>query len=399
MILDWLFRQIMDESPNALIVAGDIFDASTPPNHALRAYYTFLSRVAANAKCHVIIVGGNHDSASALNAPKRILEPLNVHVSGGFSKNIEDDLIFVKDPLGTPLAMVCATPFLRDKEIRKSFPGESYTQKNKALIDGIKRRYEALRDAAMEKISRLDHPNIPLIATGHLFARGGKTHRDDGLREIHVGSLGDIPASIFPKEFDYVALGHLHRPQKIEGPAHIRYSGAPIPLSFSEAENQKQATLVQWNPAQWNPKKPPPLIKSLPIPCFQKLCVVKGSLKDVLQKMTAWRKEIPHNDIWVEAQVMEETWRPDIDARIHALAKTLSMDVLAIKNIESARQRRLKKQSPHQTLDDFSPMDVFKKRLEKETDMTPETKADLIHAFAEIEALARQNAAPNRWEP
>lgn len=414
MFLDWLFRQIMDESPNALIVAGDIFDASTPPNHALRIYYTFLSRVAANASCHVIIVGGNHDSASALNAPKRILESLNVHVSGGSSKNIEDDLILVKDPLGTPLAMVCATPFLRDKEIRKSFPGESYTQKNKALIDGIKRRYEAIRDAAMEKIRRLDNPNIPLIATGHLFATGGQTHQDDGLREIHVGSLGDIPASIFPKEFDYVALGHLHRPQKIEGPTHIRYSGAPIPLSFSEAENKKQATLVEWNPAEWNlaewnpaewnpaewnSKAPQPLIRSLPIPCFQKLCAVKGSLEHVLQKMTACRKEIPQNDIRVEAQVMEETWRPDIEARIHALAETLSMDILAIKNIESARQRRLKKESPHETLDDFSPMDVFKKRLEKETDMTPEIKADLIHAFAEIETLARQNTAPNIWEP
>jgi len=393
MFLDWLFQQIMAESPDALIVAGDIFDASTPPNHALQIYYTFLSRVAANTSCHVIIVGGNHDSPSALNAPKTILKSLNVHVTGSISKNIEDDLTLVKDSSGAPLGMVCATPFLRDREIRKSFPGESYMEKNRALIDGIKGRYQAVRDAALAQISRIADKKIPLIATGHLFALGGKTHQDDGLREIHVGSLGDIPASIFPKEFDYVALGHLHRPQNITGPTHIRYSGAPIPLSFSEAKNEKQATCVHWKPGQTEP-----LIRSLAIPCFQKLCAAKGSLDDVLKKMSAHRKASPHDDIWVEAQVMEESWRPDIETSIHALAETLSMDVLAIKNIESARQRRLKKERPHETLDDFSPGDVFEKRLEKAEEMTAEMKNDLIHAFSEIVTTARQNATQNIWD-
>ncbi|MBW1897606.1 MAG: exonuclease subunit SbcD, partial [Deltaproteobacteria bacterium] len=242
--LEWLVLLIEKESADVLIVAGDIFDTISPPNYALKMYYSFLARVSSTTSCHTVIVGGNHDSVSTLNAPKNILKALNVHVTGGIPVDINDEVIVIKNSLGEPSGIICAVPFLRDRDIRKSVPGESYQGKSRALLEGIKQHYALVKDAAIEKKAALTEKKIPVVATGHLFAEGGDVKDEEGLREIHVGSLGKVTADTFPKEFDYLALGHLHRPQKVGEYRNIRYSGAPIPLSFSEADNTKQVVCI-----------------------------------------------------------------------------------------------------------------------------------------------------------
>ncbi len=205
--LNWLAQTIEDEAIDALLVAGDVFDTSTPSNQAQELYYRFLCRVASSCCRHVVIIAGNHDSPSFINAPKELLRALNVHVVGAMTETLEDEVIILrKDPRAPQIdadnveALVCAVPYLRDKD-------------------------------------------IPIIAMGHLFSAGGKTVDGDGVRELYVGSLAHISADVFPASIDYLALGHLHVPQAIGATEHMRYSGSLLPMGYGEA---KQENLWCW---------------------------------------------------------------------------------------------------------------------------------------------------------
>ncbi len=377
--LEWLVLLIKKESADVLLVAGDIFDTISPPNYALKMYYSFLARVSSTTSCHTVIVGGNHDSVSTLNAPKNILEALNVHVTGGISVDINDEIIVIRNSLGEPSGIICAVPFLRDRDIRKSVPGESYQGKSRALLEGIKKHYSLVKDAAIKKKADLTEKKIPVVATGHLFAEGGDVKDEEGLREIHVGSLGKVTADTFPKEFDYLALGHLHRPQKVGKYRNIRYSGAPIPLSFSEADNTKQVVCITFDQGKKEPE-----IKTIEIPEFQKLRTAKGSLDQVITQLKTLRKKNVDDPIWVEVSVLEKNWKPDIEKAVNDLANEQKLDILAIKNLKTSRDRRLQKTAPSETLDNFTPESVFQKRLEKEIEIEEDLKIGLMHAFHEI---------------
>ena len=131
--LDWLTQTIEDEKIDALLVAGDVFDTSTPSNRAQELYYRFLCRVAASCCRHVVVVAGNHDSPSFLNAPKELLRALNVYVVGSMTEALEDE-VFVLQVDDKPEAIVCAVPYLRDKDIRTVEPGETIDDKNAKLV-------------------------------------------------------------------------------------------------------------------------------------------------------------------------------------------------------------------------------------------------------------------------
>ena len=127
-----------------LLVAGDIFDTSTPGNRAQKLYYQFLCQVA-NSQCrHVIIIAGNHDSPSFLNAPKELLRALDVHVIGSISESPEDEVLLLHDLEGNPELIVCAVPYLRDRDIRTVEAGESIKDKERKLIEGIRGHYSSV---------------------------------------------------------------------------------------------------------------------------------------------------------------------------------------------------------------------------------------------------------------
>jgi len=136
--LNWLAGLIDDEDVDVLLVAGDVFDNSTPSNRAQELYYRFLCRVAASPKRHVVVTAGNHDSPSFLNAPKELLKFLNVHVVGSASDSPEDELIVLAGPDQEPRLIVCAVPYLRDRDIRTAEAGESVEDKERKIIEGIR---------------------------------------------------------------------------------------------------------------------------------------------------------------------------------------------------------------------------------------------------------------------
>ena len=139
------------------------------------------------------------------------------------------------DRNGQPEALVCAVPYLRDRDVRRASAGETIADKNRKLIEGIRKHYAAVCDLAAKQRESVGD-DIPIIATGHLFVTGGRTTDGDGVRELYVGTLAHVDREIFPSVIDYLALGHLHVPQNLSGSDHQRYSGSPIPMGYGEVK-------------------------------------------------------------------------------------------------------------------------------------------------------------------
>ena len=250
--LSWLQDTISAQQVDVLIVAGDIFDTMTPSNKAQALYYEFLGTVSKSCCQHVVIVAGNHDSPTFLDAPSNVLKFLNVHIVGTACDDLNDEVIVLDNADGTPHCIIAAVPYLRDRDVRGSSAGESAQSKDANVIAGICAHYDEVARIAKTKqaeLAKAHKRHIPIIATGHLFAAGGTTTDDDGVRELYVGSLGKVSADMFDDCFDYVALGHLHVPQRVGGRENIRYSGSPIAMGFGEARQQKQVLLVQFGAA------------------------------------------------------------------------------------------------------------------------------------------------------
>ncbi|MFU8838023.1 MAG: exonuclease subunit SbcD, partial [Thiohalomonadaceae bacterium] len=173
-LLTWLAETIQQNDIDALLVAGDVFDTSAPSNRAQELYYRFLCRVAVSSCRHVIVVAGNHDSPSFLNAPKELLKALDVHVVGSSTESPEDEVLVLRNEQDDPELIVCAVPYLRDRDIRVAEAGESIEDKERKLIDGIRTHYAAVAALAEQKREELG-ADIPIVGTGHLFTAGGQT--------------------------------------------------------------------------------------------------------------------------------------------------------------------------------------------------------------------------------
>lgn len=248
--LDWQLQTLREQKVDVLLIAGDIFDTTAPSNQAQNLYYDFLSQVCDTDCRHVIIVAGNHDSASFLEAPKQLLKAFNIHIIGSMTDTPTDEVITLSDKAGRPELIVMAVPYLRDRDVRTVGHGERLDDKERKLAQGIKAHYAQIADIAIAQQAQLQAKykrSIPIVATGHLFTVGGQTMEGDGVRDLYVGSLGSIGAEIFHPQIDYVALGHLHIPQVVGGQPHIRYAGSPIAMGFGESRQQKQVHLLRFD--------------------------------------------------------------------------------------------------------------------------------------------------------
>jgi exonuclease SbcD len=165
--------------------------------------------------------------------------------------------------------VVCAVPFLRDQDIRLSISGETGEEREERIKKGIVDHYRNL----VEHITSHKSNNVPVIATGHLFAAGAST--SEGVKDIHVGNLGQVGGDQFLVEFNYIALGHLHRPQLVNKMHHVRYSGSPIPLSFSESDHGKVVIMIDFM------KDGTVLTSEVEIPCCRRLIRLSGTLDSI----------------------------------------------------------------------------------------------------------------------
>lgn len=377
--LNWLAGTIQQNEIDALLVAGDVFDTSAPSNHAQALYYRFLCRVAASCCRHVVVVAGNHDSPSFLNAPRELLKTLDVHVIGSASESPQDEVIVLYNEQDAPELIACAVPYLRDRDIRVAEAGESIEDKERKLIDGIRNHYAAVASLAEQKRKELA-ADIPIVATGHLFTAGGQTVDGDGVRELYVGSMAHVTAEIFPSCFNYLALGHLHVPQKVKGSETIRYSGSPLPMGFGEAKQQKSVCQVEFLGTATS-------VQLIDVPVFQKLERVKGDWEGISSCIL--ELSATGSQGWLEVIYEGDEVIGDLRERLETAISGTQMEILRVKN-NRIIDRVLGQIHEGETLDDLNMNDVFQRCLDVH-DVPGDQRPELFRAYQETLSSLHEN--------
>jgi exonuclease SbcD len=368
--LEWLLVTIKDNSVDVLLVAGDIFDSAAPSNAALKMYYDFLLKVR-NCGCqNVIIVGGNHDSPSLLDAPKDILSILNVRVIGRATEALEDEVCILTNEKQEATAIICAVPFLRERDMSRFTEGECYADRSKRMAENIKKHYAEVAGIAAQKQKDVGK-NIPVIATGHLSVAGGKRSEDDGVRDTYIGTIEMLGNDIFPEIFDYVALGHFHIASKIGGKDTIRYCGSPIPMGFGEAKQQKTVVLVDFDNKATS---------EIPIPCFQRLESIRGNKESILNRLSELKKD--DETIWVEISYDGQDVFPDFTVWANELIIDTKIEILKLQNRQYLNEV-LTQNDKAQSLDELNKIEVFDKLLEK-NNISDKQKEELKILYDEI---------------
>ncbi|GAC1369307.1 MAG: exonuclease SbcCD subunit D C-terminal domain-containing protein [Hymenobacter sp.] len=383
--LHWLVATVREQAVEVLVIAGDIFDSGSPANQALELYYDFLLQMQATTCRDIVVVGGNHDSPATLNAPARLLRHLRVHVVGCVPDRFDDQVLVLHDGAGRPGLVVCAVPFLRDRDVRLSVPGETAEEREARLKQGIADHYARLAEA--EPVWQLKAQGLPVLATGHLYAAGAAP--SDSERTIHVGNLGQVTAEHFPDTFDYVALGHLHRPQRVGGREHIRYSGSPIALSFSEIDHGKEVLLLDFAGGKLA------ALTALAVPGTRRLLRFHGELDEVVGLLVAYDNTGFLLPAWADVEVRSELPQLEVADALLKVIQTLDrkqVEVLARRHLRQVNRRPLGESAADEepltpSLHDFTERQVFAQRLEAE----PESgRAELLAAFDElVEGLAQ----------
>ncbi|MCG7496589.1 exonuclease subunit SbcD [Vibrio sp. Of7-15] len=353
-LIDWLLIQIHQHQIDAVIIAGDVFDTGAPPSYAREIYNRFVVEMN-KLGCQLVVLGGNHDSVSTLNESKGLLSYLNTQVIANAQSELESQIVVLKNHQGEGGAILCAIPYLRPKDVMISKAGESGAEKQQALGQAIAEHYQALYQLAEKKRDELG-VELPIVATGHLTAMGVKS--SDSVRDIYIGTLEAFPANAFPPA-DYIALGHIHRPQIVAKSEHIRYCGSPIPLSFDELGSKKQVLVAEFKNGKLAQVEP------IEIPQFQPMQVIKGDLESIesqLNTLAGYDGELP---IWLCVEVETQDYLNDLQQRVQALTRDLNVEVLQLRRSRSNRQAQIERQEK-ETLSELTPQDVFERRLAQE---------------------------------
>jgi len=319
--LTWLLAAVREHGVDAIILAGDVFDTANPPQTALGRYYDFVSSLFRQGNCALAVIAGNHDSAAQLEAPKQALHALNVHVVGFLADKPEARLLALPDAKD-PKVRLTMMPFLRDRDLRIGKAGENADEIRTQIVAGIRDRYAE----AAEVVEAAGKP-CPTIATGHLTVLGAKTSESE--RDIHIGGLGAVTSDSFPVIFDYVALGHLHRPQTTDPAGRVRYAGSPIALSFSEADDAKEVRILEVTPKGITHS-------GLPIPRFRRLIQIRTDNAGLESAIKAIEREDGELQTWVEVVVEDATLEDDLNDRVQKLAEQQGVAVLKVLRGRSA---------------------------------------------------------------
>lgn len=372
--LAWLLQQVRQQQVDAVLVAGDVFDTASPPSHAREAYHQFVVDMH-DAGVQLVVLGGNHDSPAVLGESRQLLQRLHTQVVPSLDRGPDGHVLELRQRDGSLGALLCAVPFIRAREVRQSLPGQDAEAARQDLVASIAAHYQAIHDAALARRQALGLA-LPIVASGHLTCVGAS--RSESVREIYVGSLSAFPADAFPPA-DYIALGHIHRPQQVSASGHIRYSGSPIALGFDELGSEKQVLLVDLDAAGLRS------VTALPVPVFQPMARLSGSLKQLPERLDGVAASLDAGQVaWLEVEVVGDDLLPDLPARIAAMVGDRPLDVLRLR-------RRLASQptlAPMlQGLDELGPAEVFERRLEQAGGLEEAQRQVLRTCFARV--LAR----------
>lgn len=375
---DWLVQHITKAQIDVLLMSGDLFDMANPSQAAMGQYYSFLrAMIRHNPQCKIIITGGNHDAPQVLDAPAEILSLLDISVVGGAPENMAD--LFVEIERNNERLVVAAVPFLRDRDVRKAAPGETYRQKVTQVQEGIANYYQQINAHYATH-----YAGWPFIVMGHLYAQGAEVC--DSERDIQIGNQAGVGANIFGDAPDYVALGHIHKPQ-IVGAHHIRYSGSPIPFSFSERQDSKEVVEIEYIGDLVS-------ISPVPVPSFRKLLQFSGTLNQVVEAVQAHHNESVLEDLAALEVVEDEESRESVQNLLALVdaAPQFGLQVvkhkIMFKNQVTGTAALL---AHNDEVGNYAPLELFEKRLDLDASLT--NRNELKAAFAEILQEIQQSPA------
>ncbi|SDZ62748.1 exonuclease SbcCD subunit D C-terminal domain-containing protein [Pseudomonas sp. NFIX28] len=353
--LEWLLRQLALHSPDVLLIAGDIFDTVNPPVKAQERLYDFI--VSAHEQqpgLTIVMIAGNHDSGSRIELPAPLMRRLRTHALGRVlwlddgQLDSERLLLPLPDASGAIAGWCLALPFLRPAEVTGAHLGDDY-------LRGIGQVHEWLIAAANAK----RQPGQALVAISHAHMAGGSVS-EDSERSLIIGNAEALPASLFGPSISYVALGHLHKPQKVNGEERIRYSGSPIPLSFSEISYQHQILDIQLDGETLVSVEPRLVPRAVNL---QRLGPVP--LAEILLQLA----ELPDIDLlaeeqrqpWLEVRVRLDEPQPDLRQQVESALQGKAVRLVRIAAEYAGNGGREGDDGAAQLveLDQLSPQDLF----------------------------------------
>lgn len=385
--LDWLLEQVVSQHIDAVVVAGDIFDTGTPPSYARELYFDFVVKMHA-LNCPLVILAGNHDSVAMISESKTVLSKLGCHVIAKAQPVGQESkqLVSLTNEAGEK-CIICAIPFIRPRDIMASSAGQSASQKQQALQQAIADHYQQLAEHAFDMKSS----DIAIVATGHLTTVGAST--SESVRDIYIGTLDAFPAKAFPN-VDYIALGHIHRPQKVAKSDHIRYSGSPIALSFDEDATKKSVNIANFEQGKLTK------VELLSVPVFQAMASISVPLEQVKEKVMAQLEEAsltPEQTLWLDIAIDTSDYLTDLSARVQEALAELPVEVLLVRRVK--KQNKTLAREDNITLDELKTHDVFAARLAQETwegEGQAERKQRLVELFEHVVEKCQHDNAEQR---
>ena len=380
LFINWLIEYIRSEKIEVLLISGDIFDLANPSSEARKQYYQALIKLQ-QLECKIIATGGNHDSPAMLNAPGDLMRALDMEVIGGLPEELEDCIIPVSNKNGEKELVVAAIPYLRDADLRSGTSATTYDDRLQAIREGIKDVFNKASEICSEK-----HPDIPVISMGHLFTAGSDT--SDSERDIQIGNQAAFNALQFGEYFSYIALGHIHKPQKVSANIPIYYSGSPLPLSFSERKDDKRVLVIDTENG-WEPK-------SIPLPVFRKLIRISGTLSEIQQKLNdlVATNEL---DSLIEIDLIEDQYDAQkiyaLDQLVNKFEKPGFVIVKQRAQFKNQTKGTSELYSENEQLEDLKPKDVFLELIGNH-EYDDDQKREILSAFDEILEEVQQSEKP-----
>ncbi|WP_296254044.1 exonuclease SbcCD subunit D C-terminal domain-containing protein [Pseudomonas sp. UBA4194] len=352
--LRWLLKQLAQRQPDVLLVAGDIFDTVNPPVKAQERLYNFIvSAHEQQPHLTIVMIAGNHDSGSRIELPGTLMKRLRAHALGRVMW-LEDGrldserlLLPLPDASGQIRGWCLALPFLRPAEVTGAVLGEDYLQ-------GIGKVHELLIAAANAKRTT----GQALIAVSHAHMAGGSVSMESE-RSLVIGSAEALPASLFDDTITYVALGHLHKPQKVNGEERIRYSGSPIPLSFSEIDYPHQILDIHCDGEQLVSVEPVLIPRAVDL-----LRIGPAPLATVLERIAELAPVDLLADLlahpWLEVRVVLDEPQPDLRQQVETALQGKAVRLVRIA-AEYAGRRGVDddEQTELIELDQLTPQELF----------------------------------------
>ncbi|KXU80767.1 exonuclease SbcCD subunit D C-terminal domain-containing protein [Aeromonas enteropelogenes] len=372
--LDWLTDTLKARQIDALLVAGDLFDTANPPASAWQQLYRFLARLRAEMpRLDMVLIGGNHDSPSKLDAPHELLRAFDLHLVGSISRDkdgqLETDRLLVPlhDNEGKVAAWCAAVPFLRSSDLRV----EPLAEGQDRLIEGVRQIYAEVLTEGRKRCEQ----DQALIAMGHAYLAAGQLS-ELSERRVLGGNQHALPADIFAGA-DYTALGHLHLAQRLAEGVH--YSGSPLPLSLTETSYRHQVLEVTLEAGQLA------AVEAIPVPrSVEMIRLPLGSLDEALTAIDAL--ELPDRPQEAQPFLEVRLLLPKPEARIRErILAALAGKPVRLARINTQYQgsgQGLADGRERRRLDELSPTEVFRLCYQRQFEGEPEV--GLVASFEEI---------------